>query len=118
MQVTALVQGQPQYEVQVQLPVRFKYRDGISDTGIHYNNTLANGTCCSRNEEGTSCPTACENRIILCFREAQHPVDDNNVAVCPLGSMTFTPPVIHGIDIITFNSIIQATTTTTYPVSI
>ncbi len=36
--------------------------------GVPYENRLANGLCCSRDEGGAPCPTACENRIILCFR--------------------------------------------------
>ncbi len=36
------MQGQPQYEVQVQLPVTFTYKDHIS-----YENILADGNCCS-----------------------------------------------------------------------
>ncbi|XP_064381946.1 uncharacterized protein LOC135330905 isoform X1 [Halichondria panicea] len=113
LMVTALVQGQPQYEVQVGLPVTFTYREGLSDRNVSYENTLANGSCCSRSEGNTSCSTACENRILLCFREAQHLVNDTNIAVCPLGDMTFTPSVMD-TGIITFNSTISATTTT-YP---
>ncbi|XP_064381976.1 uncharacterized protein LOC135330925 [Halichondria panicea] len=113
LMVTALVQGQSQYEVQVGPPVTFTYREGLSDRNVSYENTLADGSCCSRSEGNTSCSTACENRIFLCFREAQHLVNDTNIAVCPLGDMTFTPSVMD-TGIITFNSTISATTTT-YP---
>ena len=111
------MQGQlPQYEVQVGLPVTFTYREGLSDRNISHENRLADGRCCSRSEGNTSCSTACANRILLCFREAQHLVNDTNRAVCPLGTMTFTLSVMD-TGIITFNSTMQATTTT-YPVSL
>ncbi len=100
---TALVQGQPQYEVQVQGPIGFTYRSGDE-------NRLADGNCCE-DEAGSSCPTACDNLIILCFRETQHPTSDTNLANCPLGGMTFTPSTMN-TDIITFNATMQATTTT------
>ncbi len=55
--------------------------------GVPYENRLANGNCCSPTEGGNSCSTACATVIIVCFREAQH-VNDNNPAVCPLGTVT------------------------------
>ncbi len=103
-----LVQGQPQYEVQVELPITFAY------IGVPYVNRLANGNCCSPTEGGNSCPTACETVITVCFREAQHPVNDNNPETCPLGTVnTFSP----GAGILTLSATDQAATTT-YPVSL
>ncbi len=74
------------------------------------------GNCCSPTEGGDSCPTACDTVINVCFREAQHPVNDNNPAVCPLGTVTvsiFAP----GAGIPTLTATEQAATTT-YPVSL
>ncbi len=111
------MQGQPQYEVQVELPVNFTYREGLSPMGVPYVNTLANGNCCSSNEGGNYCPTACEIVIIVCFREAQHPVNDNNPQVCPLGIRSvMINSVAAGAGILTLNATNQAATTT-YPVS-
>ena len=84
--------------------------------GVPYVNRLANGNCCSPNEGGDSCPTACETVTTVCFREDQHPVNDNNLAVCPLGREavnTFAP----GAGIRTLSAQEQAATTT-YPVSL
>ncbi len=81
------MQGQPQYEVQVQGPIGFIYRPGEE-------NRLADGNCCAT-EAGSSCPTACDNHIFLCFREFQH------------GGMTFATCTIN-TDIITFNNIYSA----------
>ena len=83
--------------------------------GVPYVNRLANGNCCSPTEGGNSCPTACETIITVCFREAQHPVNDNNPAVCPLGREAvniFAP----NPGILTLSATEQAATTT-YPVS-
>ncbi len=83
--------------------------------GVPYVNRLANGNCCSSNEGGDCCLTACETVITVCFREAQHPVNDNNPAVCPLGRVTvntFAP----GSGIRTLSAT-DPVTTTTYPVS-
>ncbi len=98
-----MVQGQPQYEVQVQGPIDFTYRSGEE-------NRIADGNCCTT-EAGFSCPTACDNLIILCFREIQHSTSDTNLTNCPLGGITFTPPTMN-TDIITFNATLQANTTT------
>ncbi len=73
MQVTALVQGQPcMHSTRCKLDClsdltteEMKY---IQDMGIHYNNTLANGTCCSRNEEGIP------PLVQLHVRESYHPL--------------------------------------------
>ncbi len=97
------MQGQPQYEVQVKGPIHFTYRPGDE-------NRLADGNCCT-SEAGFACPTVCDNQIIICFRETQHSPSDTNLANCPLGGMTFTPPTMN-TDIITFNATLQATTTT------
>ncbi len=116
MQVTALVvQGQPQYEVQVELPITFTYRGGLSPMGVPYENRLANGNCCSPTEGGDSCPTACRTVITVCFREAQHPVNDNHPADCPLGIVT-----VNTFEPSPGNRTLSATNqaaTTTYPVS-
>ncbi len=96
--------------MQIELPVTFTYR------GDPYVNRLANGDCCSPTEGGDSCPTACVTVITVCFREAQHPLNDNNPATCPLGTVivdSFAPsPGIR-----TFSATNQAATTT-YPVSL
>ena len=102
------MQGQPQYEVQVRGPIEFEYRPGQE-------NRLADGRCCSLLEQGSFCSTSCDNLIVVCFREKQHPTNDTNSVVCPLGRMTFPPPTMN-TDIITFNATMSATTTT-YPVS-
>ncbi len=83
--------------------------------GVPYVNRLANGNCCSPNEGGNSCPTACETVTTVCFREAQHPVNDNNPAVCPLGEVTVSTHQ-PGAGILTLSGTNQAPTTT-YPVS-
>ncbi len=104
LQVTALVQSQPQYEVQLELPVGFFYRSGFLSQ-------LADGTCCSPNE--TACHTSCnQTQITLCFRETSNNTDMNN---CTLGEMTFITGA--GSGIYTFSAT-GATTTTTYPVSV
>ncbi len=82
--------------------------------GVPYENRLANGNCCSPNEGGDSCPTACNTVITVCFREAPHSVNDNNIATCPLGTVdTFEPNAV----ILTLSATNQAATTT-YPVSL
>ncbi len=107
IQVVALVQTKPQYEVQVQLPVSFSYTTGNL-------NQLFDGTCCSPNETN-SCFTACnETQITLCFREAQHSTNDSDSTNCPLGMATFLSDTVANI---TNNSTANLTTTTTYTVS-
>ena len=55
------MQSQPQYEVQLELPVGFSYNS-------ESHNQLADGTCCSPVE--TECFTGCnQTEITLCFRE-------------------------------------------------
>ncbi len=84
--------------------------------GVPYVNRLANGNCCSPNEGGDSCPTACRTVTTVCFREAPHSVNDTNTATCPLGSVTvntFEPSAA----ILTLSATNQAATTT-YPVSL
>ncbi len=95
--------------MQVELPITFTM-------GVPYVNRLANGNCCSPTEGGNSCATACETVIIVCFREDQHPVNDNNTAVCPLGTETVNTSS-PGTGILTFSAAEQAATTT-YPVSL
>ncbi len=108
MQVNVLVQGQPQYEVQVQLPVTLSYN---LTTG---HNLLANGSCCSFNETAP-CNTQCsEIQITLCFREANHSLNDTDITNCPLGMITVTPGEPSNLTTLTATS---NATTTTYPVS-
>ncbi len=115
IQVVALVQAKPQYEVQVQSPVSFSYTTGNQ-------NQLFDGTCCSPNEtnscssnETNCCFTACnETQIILCFREAQHSTNDSDSTNCPLGMATFLFDTVANI---TYSSTANLTTTTTYTVS-
>ncbi len=108
MQVVALVQGQPQYEVQLELPVGFLsyYRDDLL-------NQLADGSCCCINETSPDCSKTCtEVHINLCFREISN---DTNDTSCTLGEKKFAlPTAVNGI--IVFNAT-EGATTTTYPVS-
>ncbi len=96
--------------MQVELPITFTYR------GDPYVNRLANGNCCSPTEGGNSCPTACGTVITVCFREAQHSVNDSNLATCPLGAVTVNT-LEPGPGIRTLSATNQAATTT-YPVSL
>ncbi len=104
------MQGQPQYEIQVGLPIGLSYRSG-------HLNQLANETCCSSAEIPPACGTSCsEIHINLCFRET---VNDTNVigndTACTLGEMMFALPT-NTDDYIVFGAT-EGATTTTYPVS-
>ena len=105
--------GQPQYEVQLlysTISPSFRYSTGRE-------NQLSDGSCCVSGEDPAPCPKACsETRIALCFREAQHQMDDTDLLNCPLGTDTFTPG--QGTNsIMTFDYLPALTTTSTYPVS-
>ena len=95
--------------MQIELPITFTYRV------VQYVNRLANGNCCSPTEGGDSCPTACGTVFTVCFREAEHPVNDDNPDVCPLGSVTVNT-LAPSPGIRTLSATNQAATTT-YPVS-
>ena len=107
--ITVMVCAQPQYEVQVQLPVEFQYR-------VNQSNRLADGTCCVSNETAPNSVTECSNiRVVLCVREEQHDRTDMDYSNCPLG--VITAPLTR-TDLFTFTACPGATNTTTYPVSV
>ena len=104
-----MVCAQPQYEVQVHLPVVFQYRDNQT-------NRLADGTCCESSETAPNYVTGCSNiRVVLCVREEQHDRTDMDSSNCPLGLIT--APLTR-YDLFTFTARPGATNTTTYPVSV
>ena len=47
---------------------------------------LATGSCCADCGSTTSvcCPSACNSTVLVCLREADHPIADNS---CPLGEI-------------------------------
>ena len=103
-----MVCAQPQYEVQVQLPVVFQYR-------VNQTNRLAGG-CCEPSETAPNCVTGCSNiRVVLCVREEQHDRTDMDSSNCPLGAIT--APLTRN-DLFTFIARPGATDSTTYPVSV
>ena len=104
-----MVCAQPQYEVQVQLPVEFQHR-------VNQTNRLADGTCCESSETASNCVTGCSNiRVVLCVREEQHDRTDMDSSNCPLGLITAPLTRDH---LFTFTARPGATNTTTYPVSV
>ena len=104
-----MVCAQPQYEVQVQLPVVFNFK-------LNQTNRLADGACCVSNETAPNCDTGCSNiRVVLCVREEQHDRTDMDSSNCPLGAIT--APLTRA-DLFTFTVRPGATNTTTYTVSV